>query len=306
MTDYPPAPYPGVPGEGNQGSDGGSSAEGPSAFSPTPTCPRHPDRVSYVRCQRCERPVCPECQQPAAVGVQCVDCVKLAAKQMRPTRTLLGGRVTTSKPYVTRTLIGLNLAVFLLGFVTPLIQQALIFWPAVGMIQPYRAITSGFLHGGLLHLAFNMYALWLIGPALETMLGRWRFVSLYFLSLFGGTVAVVLFASPTNISWVTGVVGASGAVFGLFGAFFFIMRRLGRDAQQILVIIGINVVLSFVMRGISWQAHFGGLVIGAVLALVFTRLPRKYQLVGGVVSVVVVALALIVGYFMIYVAKTGL
>ena len=138
----------------------------------------------------CERPACPECQRQAAVGVQCVDCVREAARQVRPTRTVLGGRVSGSRPCATLTLVGINVAVFLLGFVTPIIQELLIFWPAVGTHEPYRAITSGFLHAGVLHLLLNMYALWLIGPFLEELLGRWRFISLYFLSLFGGTVAV--------------------------------------------------------------------------------------------------------------------
>lgn len=224
---------------------------------------------------------------------------------MRPTRTVLGGRVTTSRPYVTRTLVGINLAIFLLGFVTPMIQQALIFWPAVGMVQPYRAITTGFLHAGLMHLAFNMYALWLIGPLLENALGRWRFIALYFLSLLGGTVAVVLFASPEDLSWVTGVLGASGAVFGLFGAVFFVLRHLGRDATQILTIIGINVVISFVVRGISWQAHLGGLLVGALLAVVFTRLPRERQHTGGVAAVALVAVLLVGAYVGLYVMKLG-
>src|SRR5699024_12882871 len=116
-------------------------------------------------------------------------------------------------------------------------------------------------------------------------LGRWRFLSLYFLSLFGGPVAVVLCGSPASDSWWGWVVGASGAVFGLFGAVFLVLRRLGRDAQQILLVIGINVVFSFMVRGISWQAHIGGLIIGALLALIFTRLPRERQLVGGIAEI---------------------
>lgn len=302
MTDYPAAPRPGGSGEWDEQQNGGPFA-GPPGSSSAPTCPRHPDRVSYVRCQRCERPVCPECQRQAAVGVQCVDCVREAAKQVRPTRTVLGGRVGGTRPYVTLTLIGINVAIFLLGFLTPAIEDLLIFWPAVGTFEPYRAITSGFLHGGVAHLLLNMYALWLIGPFLEHLLGRWRFISLYFLSLLGGTVAVVLFASPGDISWRIGVVGASGAVFGLFGAVFFALRRLGRDAQQILVVIGLNVVFSFVVRGISWQAHLGGLVIGALLGLIFTRLPKERQLTGGIAAVTVLGVALVAFYFGLYAIK---
>src|SRR5699024_11519510 len=103
----------------------------------------------------------------------------------------------------------------------------------------------------ILLLLLNMYALWLIGPFLEQLLVRWRFLSLYFLILFGGTVAVVLFTSPASDSWWGWVVGASGAVFGLFGAVFLVLRRLGRDAQQSLRGIGINVGSSFTVRGSS-------------------------------------------------------
>lgn len=300
MTSYPPAPRPGGAGDWD-GDGGGPGYSGPP--SPAPTCPRHPDRISYVRCQRCNRPACPECQRQAAVGVQCVDCVREASKQARPTRTVLGGRVGGNRPIVTLTLIGINVAVFLLGFLTPAIDRLLVFAPGLGVVEPYRAITTGFLHAGILHLLLNMYALWLIGPFLEQLLGRWRFISLYFLSLFGGTVAVVLFSSPTNDSWWGWVVGASGAVFGLFGAVFLVLRRLGRDAQQILVVIGINVVFSFMVRGISWQAHLGGLIIGALLALIFTRLPRERQLAGGIAAVVIVALGLVAAYVGLYAIK---
>src|SRR5690625_1692807 len=289
MTSYPPAPRPGGAGDWD-GDGGGPGHSGPPP--PAPTCPRHPDRISYVRCQRCNRPACPECQRQAAVGVQCVDCVREASKQARPTRTVLGGRAS-GRPIVTLTLIGINVAIFLLGFVTRAVDQLLVFAPFLGEVQPYRAITTGFLHAGSLPSLLNMFALWLIGPFLEHLLGRRRLLSLYFLSLFGGTVAVVLLSSPTNVSWGSGVVGASGAVFGLFGAVFLVLRRLGRDAQQILLVIGINVVFSFMVRGISWQAHIGGLIIAALLALIVTRLPRERQLVCGLAAVVVVGLALV-------------
>src|SRR5690625_2481345 len=126
MTDYPRAPHPGGSGEGNDPGSGGPYGGPPHEYS-APTCPRHPDRVSYVRCQRCERPVCPDCQRQAAVGVQCVDCVQQASKQVQPTRTVLGGRVTGGRPYITLTLIGINVAIFLLGFLTPIVRDLLIF-----------------------------------------------------------------------------------------------------------------------------------------------------------------------------------
>lgn len=195
------------------------------------------------------------------------------------------------------------MAIFLIGMVTPALYNAFIFWPAVGLFEPHRAITSGFLHGGLMHLLFNMYALWLIGPQLEHMFGRLRFLSLYFLSLFGGTVAVVLFASPGSMSWRIGVVGASGAVFGLFGAIALVFRRMGRNAQPIIVIIAINVVFSFVVRGISWQGHLGGLVTGLIVATVLTKLPARFQRFGGPLALVAIAIMLVGAYYGLYITK---
>nr|WP_227993204.1 rhomboid family intramembrane serine protease [Pseudactinotalea sp. HY160] len=178
------------------------------------------------------------------------------------------------------------------------------FAPVVGETEPWRIVTSGFLHAGIFHIAFNMYALWIVGPFLEKMLGRWRFIALYLLSLIGGSLAVVVFsAGPSADSWYQGVVGASGAVFGLFGAIALVLRKTGRNAQQILVVIGINVVISFVIAGISWQAHVGGLITGGVLGLLFTKLPRERQHVGGVIGVVAVAAALVAGFVAMYAVK---
>jgi len=251
-----------------------------SAHTAAPTCPRHPDRVSYVRCQRCGRPACPECQRPAAVGVHCVDCVHEANKTSRAARTVLGGRISASnRPVATITFVGLSVLLFLAGYVLP-IYQMMAFSPAVGAIQPWRMLTSAFLHAGWLHLLVNMYALWIVGPFLEQMLGRWRFVALYLLSAFGGSVAVVWLGA-----WVQPVVGASGAVFGLFAAIAVVLRRTGRDARQILIVIAINVVFSLVIARVSWQAHLGGLVVGAALGFLFAYLPRERRTVGAVAGV---------------------
>src|SRR5690606_34343400 len=109
-----------------------------------------------------------------------------------------------------------------------------------------------------------MYALWLFGRILEQLLGRWRFLALYLLSGLGGSVAVLLLSPDT---WV---VGASGAVFGLFGAFFVIQRRLGSSSMQLIVVIGINLVIGFVIPHISWEGHVGGLIAGSLVGLVYT------------------------------------
>jgi membrane associated rhomboid family serine protease len=252
-----------------------------------PVCPRHPGVVSYVRCQRCGRPACAQCQRPAAVGIQCVDCVREAQARVPSTRTVFGGRARHGRPVVTLTIIGICVAFYLLVAVFGgSLQQHLVFAPSVGDDQPYRFLTSAFLHGGPLHLALNMYALWIVGSIVEPALGRWRYAALYLLSAVGGSVAVLLLANPDDPSWVTAVVGASGAVFGLFAAIFLVLRRLGRDATQILVLIGLNFALGFVVSGISWQAHLGGAIVGAVLAAAYVYAPRERRTLVSVLATV--------------------
>ncbi|MDO5495702.1 MAG: rhomboid family intramembrane serine protease, partial [bacterium] len=153
------------------------------------------------------------------------------------------------------------------------------FVPVLGETQPWRFLTSAFLHVGIWHIFLNMYAMYLVGPTLETILGRARYLTLWVLSAIGGSVAVLALADPEGRSWFTPVAGASGAVFGLFGALALAMRRMKRSDSQILVIIGINVVLGFVIPGISWQGHLGGLVVGAALAGAYLFAPKERRTV---------------------------
>ena len=271
-----------------------------------PVCPRHPDRVAYVRCQRCGRPACPDCQRPAAVGIQCVDCVREAARQAPVTRTVLGGRVRDGRPVVTLTIIGLCVVSYLLQRAVPSWTSQWAFAPFAGEVEPWRFLTAAFLHspGSLLHIAFNMYALWLVGPYLEQALGRWRFVSLYVLAAIGGQVGVTLLASPTQDGrWFTAVVGASGAVFGLLDAILVVLRRLGRDARQIMVFLVINAVLGFVLPGIAWQAHLGGLVTGLALGAAYAYAPPARRLVWGVAATAVTAAVLVAVALLKYAAS---
>lgn len=261
-----------------------------------PVCPRHPDRIAYVRCQRCGRPTCPECQRPAAVGIQCVDCVRDAQKNMRPARTAFGGRVTGDRPVVTITLIVLCLVSFGLQQIVPTWTRDLAFVPVVGEVQPWRFLTSAFLHAPnqFLHIAFNMIALWSVGPFLEHSLGRWRYLALYLLSAVGGSVMYLLLASPDSLAWYTILVGASGAVFGLFGAVLVVLRRVGRSAGGIVGVLVVNAVLGFVLPGVAWQAHLGGLIVGAALGAAFAYAPRDRRLpvaVGACVAVGAVLVA---------------
>ena len=262
-----------------------------------PVCPRHPDRLAYVRCQRCDRPVCPECQRQASVGVQCVDCVARAQAAAPARRTVFGGRARQGRPVITLTLIALCVVVYAALAAAPEARISLVFAPVAGAAEPWRFLTAAFLHGGFLHLALNMYALWIVGSVLEPALGRWRFLALYLLSAIGGSVAVLLFASPYDLAWVTAVVGASGAVFGLFGAIAMVLRRLGRDATQIVILVAINAVLGFVLPNIAWQAHLGGLLVGLGLAAAYVYAPRGRSTAVAVLATVaagVVILALAV------------
>lgn len=260
-----------------------------------PTCPRHPDRVSYVRCQRCGRPACPECQRPAAVGVHCVDCVREAQARTPQPRTAFGAPLRGGRPVVTLTLIGLCVVSYVLQRVPGTgWADLLVFSPVLGGLEPYRFLTTAFLHStAIYHILFNMYALWITGSWLEPALGRWRFAALYLVSALGGSVAITLLATPWTLAWITPVVGASGAVFGLFGALLVVLRRLGRNAGPIVAILAINGVIGFVVPNISWEAHLGGLLTGAALGAAFAYAPKGRRTLVSVIAVVAVTAVLV-------------
>lgn len=258
-----------------------------------PVCPRHPERVAYVRCQRCERPACPQCQVPSAVGVHCVDCTRAAQASRRRVRTLRGGTAVTDV-LVTKVLIGACLLAYVVQTAVPSLAGWFHFVPALAADQPWRFLTTALLHASLMHLAFNMWALWVLGSALEPVLGRWRFAALTALSAVGGSTAIYWLASPGRpSSWYGGTVGASGAVFGLFAAMFVIQRRFKRDTSAIVGLLAINLVISFVGANISWQGHLGGLVTGALLAAIYAWVPRERRTAWGVAGTVGVAVVLV-------------
>lgn len=246
-----------------------------------PVCPRHPDRESYIRCQRCERPVCTECQRSAPVGFQCVDCVAAQAKTVRTARTTLGGSVQRGGLTATTAIMVLCGIAYALQWVGAFdITRQFMFVPALALREPWTFLTAAFLHSPnfLLHIVFNMYALWLGGPYLENLIGRARFVALYLLSAVGGSVGFLLLATPgaTSQSWFTGTVGASGAVFGLWGAITVINRKLGRDIGGMIALLLINTAIGFFPGlSIAWQAHLGGLVTGALAGAVLAYAPRE-------------------------------
>ena len=262
-----------------------------------PVCPRHPGTVAYVRCQRCDRPTCPACQVPSTVGVHCVDCARQAQAGRRQARTLLGGNVV-SGALVTKILIGLCVVVYALQVLIPEVnaqslELRLGFVPALAVYEPWRFLTTAFLHANYMHLGFNMWALWVLGGSLEPVLGRWRFTAVYLLSALGGSTAIYWLSRPDTDAWITMTVGASGAVFGLFSTIFVVQRRFGRDTSGIVALLAINAVISFLGANISWQGHLGGLVTGALVASLYAWAPRTKRTVYGVWGTVGIAVALV-------------
>jgi membrane associated rhomboid family serine protease len=247
----------------------------------------------------------------AAVGHQCVECVREGARTVRPARTAFGGQVTSSGPVVTYTLLAINIAAYLCElasneFVTrfEMVGRGITTnGHIVGVAEGewYRLITAAFLHSppsgtlGITHILFNMWALWAVGPQLEILLGRSRYIALYLLSALAGNVLFYLLA-PGQPG-----LGASGAIFGLFGAFFVVAKRLRADARGIVIILGINLVITFAVPGIAWEAHVGGLVAGILLAAAYIYPPQARRNAIALGSSAVVLLALLV----MVVVKTG-
>ncbi len=273
------------------------------------SCYRHPDRPTLIRCQRCRRPACPECTVPAPVGVQCVDCVREGIRITRTAEGPFGGKRSADPRLTSFILIALNAAVFIGVLLTgggyarlatalsiaPL-GQCLVddasgrYYP--GVLDPgtcataadaywaagvtdgavWQVITSAFTHAEVLHLAANMVALFFLGPPLEQVLGRVRFLAVYLISALAGSAAVMWLA-PVDSS----ALGASGAIFGMLGALLVIARTSGGNYQLILIWLGINIVLTVVGgAGISWQGHLGGLIGGLAAAAVLV-LPARAQ-----------------------------
>jgi membrane associated rhomboid family serine protease len=288
-----------------------------------PVCYRHPGRESHIRCQRCERPICPDCMQDAAVGFQCPECVAAGKKATRSGRTAFGGLRPTNASVTTGVLIAINAAVWLAILVTGGSGSRLVdllglrpsglcllgnnvynapqaacaaqngtWLPGVADGAWWQLVTSGFTHVTITHIAFNMLALWVIGPQLELVFGRVRFLALYLLSLLVAS-AVVLWASGEYQL----TLGASGAIYGLFGALIVVARRVGGDMRALWGLIAVNVLITFAVPNISWQGHLGGFVGGVVVAGILAYSPRQrrtaYQSAGLVAVLALTVLAII-------------
>jgi membrane associated rhomboid family serine protease len=257
-----------------------------------PHCYRHPDRETWITCQRCGRPICPDCMRSASVGFQCPECVAEGRRTVRAPRTMGGGLVPSRTGYISYVLIGLNVLAFLAVFLTPgenegdwsdieahgvMIGEGVRF-AGVGYLDGvaegayWRLLTAAFLHAGILHILFNMYALVLFGPMLEQALGYVRFIALYFTTAIASSVTVYWLSDPNQPT-----LGASGAIFGLFGASFAVLMKRGQDVSSLVMLLGINLLITFVVPDISWQGHLGGLVSGLILGGVLAYAPRRQR-----------------------------
>jgi membrane associated rhomboid family serine protease len=249
-----------------------------------PTCYRHPNRETGLSCTECERPICTECLRMTPVGPRCPD----HATTGRPTRRApvqqramrRASFLQTNQPVVTMALIGVNVLVYLItvaqggGINAPggsLFEKWALFGPAVANGDWWRLLTAAFLHGSILHIGFNMFVLYVVGGAVESFMRPARYLALYVVSGLAGS-AGALVVDPTQVT-----VGASGAIYGIFGALLIIeYSQTGSLAGQAMTLIAINLALSFTIPGISWGGHIGGLIGGILATLALSRFGRGH------------------------------
>lgn len=235
------------------------------------TCYRHPDRLAGITCQRCDRPICPACMNQASVGFHCPDCAKTGRQ-----RVYQGAASWTLRPVVAQVLIGINVLAYVAMLATRGADQWVFrhggLWGPAVPDEPWRIVTGGFLHSndipfGFIHLGMNMYFIWVLGMLLERSLGRAPFLALYVTALLGGSLGVLVL-DPTAFT-----VGASGAAYGLMGAAVVVARDRNLNLVQsgLVTTLGINLLLTFSIPGISIGGHLGGLVAGALAGLVLVE-----------------------------------
>ena len=249
-----------------------------SGYGQTPTvCANHPDRVSYARCGRCNRAICGECQMNQGAGTVCPDCYReLTGGSSKAQRSKARGSFLARHWHITYTLILINVAMYGLQQIIPnewVVRHGNFWWPYVQHGEYYRIISYGFLHlqNDPMHLVRNMINLFIFGVSLERMIGRWKFLVVYLGSIAFGALGVYVLAPSTS------VVGASGGVYGLYGALFVVLllRRQKDTARLFMLLIGIGVVQSFFNPYISHAGHAGGFVGGVLLTLLFVPFVKK-------------------------------
>jgi membrane associated rhomboid family serine protease len=241
-------------------------------------CYRHPGRETNVACSNCGRPICPDCMTPTPVGMRCPECAGQTTSVKRLQTGLAGGRAPA-----TYALIAINVAFFVaelasggsasIGFGGggKVVHDLALDGPKVADGEWWRIVTGGFLHAGLLHIGFNMFALYILGNLLEPAIGTPRFLGVYFVSLLAGSFGALI-VTPDTLT-----VGASGAIFGLLSAAFIIARHRGFEqiAGQIGFYLILNLIFTFSVSGISVGGHIGGLIGGALAALLIAFGERR-------------------------------
>jgi len=297
-----------------------TSGDGPqfgerAEYGPNDVCYRHADRPSFTLCQRCGRTICPQCQTASSVGVLCAECVA-EAQPSTATRAARSARVLTRRasgaPVATYGIVILCVVLFVAQWLSSRfggngVTEALWYAPLYSLPQifePWRMLTAMFTHstGFLLHILFNMYALWLFGRNLEQLIGRLWFVVLYLFAGIGGSLMVMGWVYVDLESIRVATVGASGAIFGILAATLVAYRAARVNVTSLAVLIAINFGIGFLPgAAISWQAHLGGMVVGALTmwALLATRGPRKRT--ARVLSMAGIAAALIAVSFAYFV-----
>jgi membrane associated rhomboid family serine protease len=231
-----------------------------------------------------------------------VECIREGNRGSRAGTAPFGGRVS-NRPVVTWTLVAINVLAYIAEIANSnaLVNNGALvgrFNATIGVADGewYRLLTSAFLHEplgsgfGIFHIAFNMWALIVVGPAIERLLGRVRYLAVYLISALGGSVLFYLIASPHAVG-----LGASGAIFGLFGAWFVLARRLRLDARMVVGLIAINLVISFTVSGIAWQAHVGGLIAGAAITAAYAYAPRNNRTLVQIAATVAMVALLVIG-----------
>ncbi len=269
-------------------------------------CYRHPDRETLLSCSNCERPICTSCMTTAAVGVRCPECARGTASSAGAGARRMRARAGSDTVVATGALIALNIVFYLAQAIqagsvqdadlSSLVGDGAVYGPAIADGEWWRLVTGGFLHASIIHIGFNMYLLWILGGALERYAGSARFLAIYFSALLGGSVGALLLSpgSPT--------IGASGGVFGLMAALYLLERQRGLALLESSVgmLLLLNLVITFVLPGISIGGHIGGIVGGAAAAFVLSGYGRGHLAYGrvGVPGWTAVG-ALIVGAFVV-------
>lgn len=230
----------------------------------------------------------------APVGFQCPECVREGNRGLQPGRTLTGGAIHKDPVLITKILVGSNVLFFALQVLSKdrVTADFAMNGVAVAILgEWWRLVTAAFLHVSVTHLLLNMLALWIVGGVIEPRLGRWRYLTVYLVSALVGSTLSYLVDPLSQPS-----VGASGAVFGLFGALFVLAVKLRLDVRGVVALIAINAVIGFVPGlNINWRAHLGGLLAGTILTAVMVYAPQRQRLWMSIGTAVVLVVMCVFG-----------